>query len=68
MRYIGTVVLLWILASSLAACTATHDRVISQRYAGHNYCNTKVETAGDPLMPTERDVVDYYGPCDAFDK
>jgi len=27
-----------------------------------------VETAGDPLMPTERDVVDYYGPCDEFDR
>jgi hypothetical protein len=61
MRY--TLVLLFVLS-----IYGDPDRVIYQRYAGHNYCHTKVETAGDPLMPTERDVVDYYGPCDAFDR
>jgi len=68
MRYSGPLVLLIVLSASLIGCTATHDRVIYQSYAGHNYCHTKVETAGDPLMPTERDVVDYYGPCDEFDR
>jgi hypothetical protein len=68
MRYIGSVALFSILCASLAGCTAGRgDRVIYQRYAGYNYCHTKVETSGDPLMPTEREVVDYYGPCDAFD-
>jgi len=68
MRYIGSLALLFVLSTSLIACTATHDRVIYQRYAGDNYCHTKVETSDDPLMPTERDVVDYYGPCDALDR
>jgi hypothetical protein len=67
MRYLVSAALLGILSASLAGCTAVGDRVIYRRYAGHNYCHTKVETAGDPLMPTEREVVDYYGPCDAFD-
>jgi hypothetical protein len=68
MRYLGPLALLFVLSATLVGCTAAHDRVIYQRYAGHNYCHTKLETAGDPLMPTERDVVDYYGPCDAFDR
>jgi hypothetical protein len=29
-----------------------------------NRCHMKIETYGDPNMPTEREVVDYYGPCD----
>ena len=67
MRYILPVALLAIFFGSLAGCTTEGDRVIYRRHAGYNYCHTKVETAGDPLMPTEREVVDYYGPCDAFD-
>ena len=68
MRHIFSAALFSILCASLAGCTAARgDRVIYQRYAGYNYCHTKVETAGDPLMPTEREIVDYYGPCDAFD-
>jgi hypothetical protein len=67
MGYLGSVMLFAILCTSLAGCTAVGDRIIYQRYAGYNYCHTKVETSGDPLMPTEREVVDYYGPCDAFD-
>ena len=56
------------LALGLAAgCTAQRDRIIYQRYAGYNYCHTKVEKAGDPQRPTEREIVDFYGPCDAFD-
>jgi hypothetical protein len=67
MKYIGSVALFSILCAALAGCTATRDRILYQRHAGYNYCNTKVETSGDPLVPTEREVVDYYGPCDAFD-
>ncbi len=67
MRHILPVVSFSVLCALLAGCTAQRDRIIYQRHAGYNYCNTKVETAGDPLRPTEREVVDYYGPCDAFD-
>jgi hypothetical protein len=67
MRHIGIAALLAIFLASLGGCTARSDRIIYQRYAGYNYCHTKVETAGDPLRPTEREIVDYYGPCDAFD-
>ena len=48
----------------ISACTAQPDRVLSRTYAGNNYCNMKIETYGDPARPTEREVVDYYGPCD----
>jgi hypothetical protein len=67
MRHILSVALFSILFASLAGCTAQRDRILYQRHAGYNYCHTKVETSGDPLVPTEREVVDYYGPCDAFD-
>jgi len=67
MRHISSLALSCILLAFLAGCTAQRDRIIYQRHAGYNYCHTKVETSGDPLMPTEREVVDYYGPCDAFD-
>ena len=67
MRHIFSVALFSVLCASFAGCTAQRDRIIYQRHAGYNYCHTKVETAGDPLMPTEREIVDYYGPCDAFD-
>lgn len=65
MRYVA---LFSILYAFLAGCAAERDRIIYQRYAGYNYCHTKVETAGrDPIRPRDRDVVDFYGPCDAFD-
>jgi hypothetical protein len=67
MKHIGIAALLAIFLASLGGCTARRDRVIYQKYAGYNYCHTKVETAGDPLRPTEREIVDFYGPCDAFD-
>jgi hypothetical protein len=67
MKYVYSLALLVILSASCVGCTAQRDRIIYQRYAGHNYCHTKVETAGDPMMPNERDIIDYYGPCDAFD-
>lgn len=67
MRFIGSVAVFLVLCSSLVGCTTERDRIIYQRHAGYNYCHTKVETAGDPLMPSEHDIVDYYGPCDAFD-
>ena len=68
MRYFGSAALLLVLCGWLAGCTAQRDRIIYQRYAGHNYCHTKVETnANDPYRPAEREIVDFYGPCDAFD-
>jgi hypothetical protein len=64
MRY---VVLFAILSAFLAGCAVERDRIIYQRYAGYNYCHTKVETAArNPVRPGDREVVDYYGPCDAF--
>jgi hypothetical protein len=67
MKYFASVALFLVLCASLAGCAAQRDHIIYQRHAGYNYCHTKVETAGNPLMPNERDIVDYYGPCDAFD-
>jgi hypothetical protein len=67
MRYMGSLLLLIILSASIAGCAAERDRIIYQDYAGHNYCHTKVETAGHPLTSRQPNVVDYYGPCDAFD-
>ena len=66
MDFLKTSVLLVFLFASLAGCTARRDRVLLREYAGHNYCHMKVETAGDPLMPTEREVRDFYGPCDEY--
>ena len=48
----------------LAGCTSQPDRVIMSRHAGYDHCHMKVESRGDPSMPTEREVVDYYGHCD----
>jgi hypothetical protein len=67
MKYFGLMAL-FSAVLALAGCTAERDRVIYQRYAGHNYCHTKVETSSNsPYRPGEREIVDYYGPCDAFD-
>ena len=68
MRHFWSLAVFSILLGALAGCTAQRDRIIYQRHAGYNYCHTKVETtAGDPHNPTEREIVDYYGRCDAFD-
>jgi hypothetical protein len=56
--------LLIFLFASLLGCTAAPDRILLKERAGDNYCHMKVETYGDPTRPTERQVVDYYGPCD----
>jgi hypothetical protein len=53
-----------ILLASLVGCTAAPDRILLKEYAGNNYCHMKIETSGDPTMPTQRDVIDFYGPCD----
>ena len=50
--------------SLIVGCTATPDRILLREHATDDYCHMKVETSGDPLKPTEREVVDYYGPCD----
>ena len=53
-----------ILFSSFLGCTAAPDRILLKERGDDNRCHMKIETYGDPLMPTEREVVDYYGPCD----
>jgi hypothetical protein len=53
-----------ILFASLVGCTAAPDRILLKEYAGYNYCHMKIETGGDPTMPTQREVIDFYGPCD----
>jgi hypothetical protein len=65
MRYVAAIAMLF----AFAGCATERNRVIYQRYAGFdNYCHTKVETpARGTINPSARDVVDYYGPCDAFD-
>ena len=49
---------------SCTGCTAAPDRVLLKEQGADNRCHMKIETYGDPAMPTEREVVDYYGPCD----
>jgi hypothetical protein len=65
MRYVTLLTILYMLVG----CAAERDRIIYQKHAGaYNYCHTVAETpARDPIRPGERQVVDYYGPCDAFD-
>jgi hypothetical protein len=53
-----------ILSASLVGCTAAPDRVLLKEYADNNYCHMKIETGGDPTMPIQREVIDFYGPCD----
>lgn len=63
-RTISSVALAVVSATFLTACTAQGDRVLMRRYAGYGYCHMKIETSGDPSIPADREVVDYYGPCD----
>ena len=51
-------------ASLLVGCTAAPDRIVYKEYAGYNYCHMKVETGTDPANPSQREVIDFYGPCD----
>jgi hypothetical protein len=53
-----------ILFASLVGCTAAPDRILYKEYAGYNYCHMKVETGSDPGNPSQREVIDFYGPCD----
>jgi hypothetical protein len=53
-----------VLFASLVGCTAGPDRIIYREYAGYNYCHMKVETSGDSANPSQREVIDFYGPCD----
>jgi hypothetical protein len=66
MRYVALLPILY----TLVGCTAERDRIIYQRHAGYdNYCHTKVETTPrDAVRPGDREIVDFYGPCDAFDQ
>ena len=56
--------LLGVFFLSLIGCTAAPDRILLKERGPDNRCHMKIETYGDPNMPTEREVVDYYGPCD----
>jgi hypothetical protein len=56
--------LLVMVCVSLIGCTATPDRILLKERGADNRCHMKIETYGDPAMPTEREVVDYYGDCD----
>jgi hypothetical protein len=53
-----------ILFASLVGCTAVPDRIIYKEYAGYNYCHMKVETSSYSANPSQREVIDFYGPCD----
>ena len=64
MKRKGLLASVTILFAGLVGCTAAPDRIILKEYAGYNYCHMKIETSGDPTMPTQREVVDFYGPCD----
>jgi len=64
MKFTQSIIWLFFLLLTVAGCTAQRDRVLLREYAGNNYCHMKIETYGDPLNPTEREVRDYYGPCD----
>ncbi len=66
MNFLMRIFWLVVFLATAAGCTAQGDRVLLREHAGHNYCHMKVETAGDPLMPTEREVRDFYGPCDQW--
>ena len=52
-----------VLLLSFMGCTAEPDRILMKVQGEDNRCHMKIETYGDPNMPTEREVVDYYGPC-----
>lgn len=52
------------LILSFMGCTAQPDRILLKEQGENNQCHMKIETYGDPARPTEREVVDYYGPCD----
>jgi hypothetical protein len=53
-----------LLFLSFMGCTAAPDRILLKEQGEDNRCHMKIETYGDPANPTEREVVDYYGPCD----
>ena len=48
----------------LVGCTAQPDRILLKEEGENNRCHMIIETYGDPTKPTEREVIDYYGPCD----
>jgi hypothetical protein len=60
-KLIGSLIVLFV---SVVGCSAAPDRVLLKERGDNNRCHMKIETSGDPAMPTEREVVDYYGPCD----
>ena len=53
------------LFASFSGCSAgPRDRILLKEYAGYDYCHMKIETDGIDPVRYERDVVDFYGPCD----
>jgi hypothetical protein len=59
-KLIGSLVILF---ASFIGCTAAPDRILLKEEGDNNRCHMKIETS-NPQMPNERQVVDYYGPCD----
>jgi hypothetical protein len=53
-----------ILFASLVGCTAAPARILYKEHAGYNYCHMKVESSSDSANPSQREVIDFYGPCD----
>ena len=53
-----------ILLVSLVGCTARGDRILLNERGADNRCHMKIERSGDPANLSNREVVDYYGPCD----
>jgi hypothetical protein len=49
---------------SFIGCTGQPDRILLKERGADNRCHMKIERDGDPTMLSDREVVDYYGPCD----
>jgi hypothetical protein len=50
-----------ILLVSLVGCTAHGDRILLKERGADNRCHMKIERS---TTLSDREVVDYYGPCD----
>jgi hypothetical protein len=60
-KLMGSLIILFV---AIVGCTGAGDRILLKERGEDNRCHMKIETYGDPGVPTEREVVDYYGPCD----
>ena len=53
-----------ILFVSLVGCTSRYERILLKERGADNRCHMKIERYNDPTTLYDREVVDYYGPCD----